>query len=167
MGRGRWVERARKFGRPGSARQLELREQRAEAHAQLVVERSQDDNYASWVRTDDGELAISIPADLEAEMAAQVELFEQKFGRPPGPDDPILFDPNADTPQPIDEREYTNAVAAAMAQAGVDPAVIGAFVELGFFVSSENEQMFSFAEIEQWEAAVQRNRQRNSGFFRR
>ena len=40
----------------------------------------------------------------------------QKFGREPGPDDPVFFDPNADTPQPVDmdfyEKELTEAMAA-------------------------------------------------------
>jgi hypothetical protein len=34
-------------------------------------------------------------------MQQQLQAFREKFGREPGPDDPIFFDPDADTPQPF------------------------------------------------------------------
>jgi hypothetical protein len=32
-------------------------------------------------------------------LRQQKQLFKEKFGREPGPDDPVLFDPDADAPQ--------------------------------------------------------------------
>jgi hypothetical protein len=52
-----------------------------------------------------GPRARTVPLDagaLEA-LEAQRQLFEAKFGRPPGPSDPIFFDPDADEPVPINE----------------------------------------------------------------
>jgi hypothetical protein len=36
-----------------------------------------------------------------AAMEAQLRRFEEKFGRPPGPEDPVFFDPDAEEPQPF------------------------------------------------------------------
>ena len=36
-----------------------------------------------------------------AMLEAQQRRFEEKFGRPPGPEDPLFFGPNADQPQPV------------------------------------------------------------------
>lgn len=35
----------------------------------------------------------------------QEELFREKFGRDPGPEDPIFFDPTADEPQPLSQEQ--------------------------------------------------------------
>ena len=45
----------------------------------------------------------TIPLNAEAQRAIQEQLrkFREKFGRDTGPEDPIFFDPDADTPQPI------------------------------------------------------------------
>jgi hypothetical protein len=39
-----------------------------------------------------------INAELHAALDDQLKLFKEKFGREPGPNDPVFFDPNADTP---------------------------------------------------------------------
>ena len=45
----------------------------------------------------------TIPLNAEAQRAIQEQLrkFREKFGRDAGPEDPIFFDPDAETPQPI------------------------------------------------------------------
>ena len=45
----------------------------------------------------------AVPLNAEAQRAIQEQLrkFREKFGRDAGPEDPIFFDPDADTPQPI------------------------------------------------------------------
>ena len=57
-------------------------------------------------------------------MLEQREAFVKKFGREPGPDDPVFFDPDADTPQPFNTDTYARELAEAMAAAGIDPALI-------------------------------------------
>lgn len=46
--------------------------------------------------------SYTVPIDAETErlLRKQLALFEEKFGRPPGPEDPVFFDPDADTPVP-------------------------------------------------------------------
>ena len=47
---------------------------------------------------------IPLPPDIVEGLNEQFRRFEEKFGRPPGQDDPIFFDPAADEPRPmIDE----------------------------------------------------------------
>jgi hypothetical protein len=47
------------------------------------------------VRLDPGEVAL---------LEAQTRRFEEKFGRPPGPDDPLFFDPDADQNAHVPDR---------------------------------------------------------------
>jgi len=43
-------------------------------------------------------------------LNAQREAFWQQFGRDPGPDDPLFFDPEAPVPRPIDRTEVDEAL---------------------------------------------------------
>jgi hypothetical protein len=69
------------------------------------------------------EVGASYEADLGPEamdvLKGQREAFEEKFGRPPGPEDPLFFDPTADTPQPIPPEKIA-ALEAMMAEHGMD-----------------------------------------------
>jgi hypothetical protein len=44
---------------------------------------------------------VPIPPWLSQDMEAQRKLFREKFGRDPGPHDPLFFDPDADEPRPM------------------------------------------------------------------
>ena len=50
----------------------------------------------------------SVPIDEQTRDALneQRQAFIKNFGREPGPDDPIFFDPDADTPRPVDMDAY-------------------------------------------------------------
>jgi len=52
----------------------------------------------------------------------QRELFIEKFGREPGPDDPVWFDPDEDEPTPFDRAKLERAFRGAAERAGLDPA---------------------------------------------
>ena len=43
--------------------------------------------------------------------------FRKKFGREPGPHDPVFFDPDQDTPQPIPVGKYNAGMLAAIEKA--------------------------------------------------
>ena len=47
---------------------------------------------------------IKMDPELTRAMKNQLRAFKKKFGREPGPNDPVFFDPDADTPQPIARR---------------------------------------------------------------
>ena len=84
----------------------------------------------------------------------QLEAFREKFGRYPGPDDPVFFDPNENTPVPLIEEEYERAVVAGMPQAGLDPAVIYAFKRTGRMVTNSNQHLLSKKRLRQWNDAI-------------
>ena len=47
---------------------------------------------------------VKMPPELAAAMEQQLAAFRAKFGREPGPDDPVFFDLDKDVPTPIDEQ---------------------------------------------------------------
>jgi len=46
---------------------------------------------------------IKMNKELDEAIIRQVESFKEKFGREPGPDDPLFFDPDCDVPIPLSE----------------------------------------------------------------
>lgn len=89
-------------------RRLTRDEEGRENHARLVVDRSQDPRFTQRIHRHDGTTVYQWPADSPQEkqlhelMERQARRFREKFGRDPGPKDPIFFDPDADEPRPRD-----------------------------------------------------------------
>ena len=92
-------------------------------------------------------------------MQDQRQRFVKKFGREPGPSDPLFFDPDADTPQEISEEVLRNEMLKALAAAGVDPAVVYACNKTGLLVSEENMHLLGAEELAEWQQAVEEARQ--------
>ncbi|MFD9881823.1 hypothetical protein ACFWZT_10200 [Streptomyces alboflavus] len=95
-------------------------------------------------------------------MEAQQALFRQKFGRDPGPDDPLFFDPDADEPTPITKQLFDDVLldmAERAEEVGIDPAFLLAWREVGYVVTEENRSMFTTAEVLAFTRAVTRHRQ--------
>ena len=66
--------------------------------------------------------------------------FVKKFGREPGPDDPLLFDPHQDTPQPLSGStiiEYEKKIVEEMTKAGMQPGFVHAFKVTGRVMSED------------------------------
>ncbi|MCX6633582.1 MAG: hypothetical protein NT090_00580 [Acidobacteria bacterium] len=87
----------------------------------------------------------------------QFRLFREKFGREPGPDDPVFFDPDADTPQfcgPEATDRVTDQMVEAMSAAGVRPEAIYAFRKTGRIVTEDNWHLLSEADRKEWTDAV-------------
>jgi hypothetical protein len=79
--------------------------------------------------------------ELSDVFQEQRKAFVAKFGREPGPGDPILFDPNADTPQPINEEMVRREMNEAMKAAGIRDELIYAYNKTGYVVTSENQHL--------------------------
>jgi len=101
----------------------------------------------------------TVPLDsVTAEaIAKQKQLFRDKFGREPRPDDPLFFDPDASTPQfPNDdsqERTWKILLQAA-AESGMPPAIVYAMNKTGRIVTEDNSQFLTDAELQEWNDAV-------------
>ena len=63
-----------------------------------------------------GERWIEMDDEMAREMKAQLARFKEKFGREPGPNDPVFFDPDEDTPTPIPEWKIDRALDEAIAK---------------------------------------------------
>jgi hypothetical protein len=83
---------------------------------------------------------------LDPALAKQREKFIAKFGREPGPDDPIFFD--------LDEDALRESTVQAMRAAGIRPALIYAHERPGLIVTSQNRHLISAADLDEWEDAV-------------
>jgi hypothetical protein len=84
----------------------------------------------------------------------QKQRFRNKFGRDPRPEDPILFDENADTPQPMALDEIEREVLEFMAAVNLDPAFIHAYKVTGRLVTEDNLHLLTEEEIQEWGDAV-------------
>jgi hypothetical protein len=80
-------------------------------------------------------------------LQRQREKFIARYGREPGPDDPIFFDAQSDD-------EYDAAVTKAMKQAGVAPEVIYTFRKTGRIITQENAKFVPAAALEAWQHAI-------------
>jgi hypothetical protein len=99
-----------------------------------------------------GEVVRAVPLNHEAQtklkaaMELQRQKFVAKFGREPGPDDPIFFD--------VDEDQVREDTADAMRAAGIAPALIYAYEETGLIVTQENRSLIPDIELRQFDAKV-------------
>jgi len=97
---------------------------------------------------------VSINAELRAALDHQFTLFKAKFGREPGPNEAVFFDPDADTPQPINPNKLEAEITRAMSLAGIEPAKIFAYKKTGLLASSENWDLLSDQDRAAWNQAL-------------
>jgi hypothetical protein len=102
----------------------------------------------------------AVPLNAEAQRAIQEQLrkFREKFGRDAGPEDPIFFDPKADTPQPISKAsldEMTGQILSAAGKAGVRPELIYAMKKTGRIVTESNQHLLTDEELQEWQSAIE------------
>jgi integrase len=105
----------------------------------------------------------TIPLNAEAQRAIQEQLrkFREKFGRDAGPEDPIFFDPDADTPQPISKAvldEMTGHILSAAGKASVRPELIYAMRKTGRIVTESNQRLLTDDELQEWQDAIEEYR---------
>lgn len=93
----------------------------------------------------------------------QREAFIEKFGREPGPDDPVFFDPDADEPRELDLESYEKDLAEAMAAARIDPRLIYASRKTGLLVTEDNLDKLAEGALEEWNAALDEYDERMKG----
>jgi integrase len=97
---------------------------------------------------------LRLPPEAVDALQAQREAFRQKFGRDPGPDDPILLDPDAAEPRPMTEDRLTERMVRALERAGVRPEIIHAYRRCGFLPTEEMLPRLTDEELAAWEAAI-------------
>jgi hypothetical protein len=99
-----------------------------------------------------GELCLS--PETRALLQQRRDVFRAKFGRDPHPMEPLLFDPDADEPRPLDEHRVKAAMVEAMRRAGFDSASIYAFQRTDLIATTSNAEDLADDELQEWRAAI-------------
>jgi hypothetical protein len=100
---------------------------------------------------------IEASHDLSEALKALDEPFQSKFGREPGPGDPLFFEPDADVPQPpttVRQNELIAAMLQIMLNSGIDPAFAYAFQKTGLLLTEDNVNLLTAAELARWDDAI-------------
>lgn len=158
------ARKKRKHGVSGNpARRMEQEAQAREEHIRTVLARQGDPRYVQIGRGEDGRRTFGLDASSPggAAMAEGMEgmaaQFREKFGRDPGPEDPLFFNPDADEPEPMTQAQMDAMYADAremMRQVGMDPGFIHAFETFGYMITEENRHTFTAHEVAQWEQTI-------------
>lgn len=120
------------------------------------------DRPAEIIWNADGSSVRRFSAETGQLLERQLESFREKFGREPGPGDPLFFDLDAPEPTPISREDIDNMLlhmADLAADMGIDPVFFHAGREVGYMVTEENQDMFTKAEVLSYNRAVARLRQ--------
>lgn len=105
---------------------------------------------------DNGEIleVIEMSDDVAELLQQQVQAFVKKFGRQPGPGEPLMFDPESDTPAALNEAMVEKDMVEAMIAVGVRPELVYAFKKTGRLITEENQQRLSDFELQEWQDAI-------------
>lgn len=72
---------------------------------------------------------VKMPPEMQQALIEQRAAFVAKFGREPGPGDPMFFDPDKDVPTPISAGRTGADLAESMRKAGIAEAKIQALLK--------------------------------------
>ena len=99
---------------------------------------------------------IRLNQEAMAALSEQKQRFVAKFGREPGPGDPVFFDPTKDVPSPMSieqQRQGETEIAEALKEVGIAPAFIYAYMKTGLMPTKQNLQFLSKAEKKEFSDA--------------
>jgi hypothetical protein len=108
-------------------------------------------------RLEQDEKIIPIDPETAEIVTEQKRLFREKFGREPGPKDPLFFDPDAATPQFLSaerQAELWKSLVQAAGDSGIDPALVYAMNKTGRIVTHDNLKFLTDAELQEWNDAL-------------
>src|SRR3954471_10863057 len=112
-----------------------------------------------WQEDEGGGLYTSVPLsdDMGDILEQQRQRFIQKYGREPGPNDPVFFDM-----PPVEQIEFQTVQA--MKKAGIDPAIIYAYEKTGgLLVTEQNQHLISDKDLAEWQAAIEEYEVKHQG----
>jgi len=133
--------------------------------------RPQDRSWHSWPGTELPDLAFELgfrqvdtldskimrlDPDAADALQSQRRRFEDKFGRPPGPDDPLFFDPDAAEPQPLPATGMETATVAMLEAAGISPAWVYACQNTGGLLPRPDGTFATASDRAEWDESVSR-----------
>jgi hypothetical protein len=99
---------------------------------------------------------IRMDRDQAAALEAQVRRFEDKFGRRPGPDDPLFFDPDVGEPQPVSLTGLETETVGMLEAAGICPAWIYAYQHTGGLLPRPDGSFATARDQAEWDEVISR-----------
>jgi hypothetical protein len=99
-------------------------------------------------------LKIPMTPEVKALLLEQRRAFKKKFGRYPKGDDPIFFDPEADTPQPLKLEDLQAATLEAMKLSGTRPEIIYAYRKTGRTLEDNRRHIYPPEAVREWDQAI-------------
>jgi hypothetical protein len=91
---------------------------------------------------------------VQQAMADARKDFIAKFGREPLEGEPLIFDPDFDTPTAYTDEKMTAMMVEAMEAAGTPGHLIYAYRKTGMVMGPENEGLWTEEEINEWNFAI-------------
>lgn len=111
-----------------------------------------------WQEDEEGSIYKSVPMSSEVTdiLDEQRQKFIDKFGREPGPNDPVFFDM-----PPLEHVEHE--MVEAMKAAGLDPSLIYAYEKTGLLLTEQNQHLLSDQDLQEWQDAIDEYRAKHGG----
>jgi hypothetical protein len=107
----------------------------------------------------DGSRTIHLDDQAVAMLKQLRESFRKKFGRDPGPHDPVFFDPDADVPRQMDPEKLHRTMADAARRAGVPADQAYATAKTGLvLVDGVNDHLVTDEARQEWDEAIDEHR---------
>ena len=98
---------------------------------------------------------VKLTPEMEKMLRRQRKKFIRKFGREPGPDDPLFFDPNASEPLPLSPEQLQNTTLKTMLAAGTPAHFVYAYQKTGFVVNETGYKNMSPEDRAEYDAAIE------------
>src|SRR5215469_10845387 len=108
--------------------------------------------------------AIPIDETTAEAITEQKRLFRVKFGREPGADDPLFFNPESAVPEFLGGEaleEIWRSLVQVAGESGLDPALVYAMNKTGRIVTEHNMQFLTDADLQEWNDAIEEYRHMN------
>ena len=80
--------------------------------------------------------------------------FIVKYGREPGPDDPIFFAPDSNEPKPMDPEEIRREMVSIMKEVNIPAEIVYAYQKTGLLVTEDNVHLIAPSDIAEYDAAI-------------
>jgi hypothetical protein len=94
---------------------------------------------------------VQMTPEVHDALLKQRDAFIAKFGRAPGPEDPVIFDPTKDEPTPLNMEPD---VLAAMSAANLPPEFAYAYKKTGLLGLLEDKSGWPPDRVREWSAAI-------------
>jgi hypothetical protein len=123
-----------------------------------VVAHRSSKSGASVTDYDDGTRIIKMNEATANAMKMQLERFREKFGREPGPNDPVFFDPDANEPRPLSmekiEKGHAAIIGHGLREGILPPEMAFAMWATERILTTETAMLVSPEERAEWKDAV-------------